>query len=417
MTHKESSGLKLVLHRDFGTLLFGQVASRIGNGVNWVAVMWVVYESTGSPLKMSLVGICQVGPLILLGPFLGAYLDRADRKTVMIICDIACALCVAMIPLLDRFGVLTLWLVYLLVVAKALFAELFSIGINSGVPLIVPNKDLPAANSLLAGSVQTGQLVGPALAAYLMSVFGAHQVLYFDSATFLMSGVCVGLTRIPRADRKSETDKRIWSETWEGLVFLVRGGSVLLYIVAMVAAVNLCIPSLMVLIPIYSAEILGAGKEGFAVIFSGWGAGTMSAFLFIASHRERFRDYRWITRAYMLSGSSVVVLGLCGNLYLSMLSFALMGFCIGTASVLISTLIQRITPPHMRGRVFAMYGMGTHATIPFGMLAAGALCIHYRPDLLIVWVGLALLIAALAGAIFMNPQPEQNKLQQLEKSL
>src|SRR5687767_13685072 len=84
MVALDSRGWQLIRTRDFGLLWWGQMTSQIGEGLNKVALLWFVYSLTGSALKMTIVGLIQTIPPLLLGPMIGVYLDRLPKKTVMV---------------------------------------------------------------------------------------------------------------------------------------------------------------------------------------------------------------------------------------------------------------------------------------------------------------------------------------------
>ena len=83
-TDRNSRGWQLIKTWDFGLLWWGQVASQVGEGLNKVALLWFVYELTGSALMIAMVGLLQTIPPLAFGPIIGVYLDRLPKKTVMI---------------------------------------------------------------------------------------------------------------------------------------------------------------------------------------------------------------------------------------------------------------------------------------------------------------------------------------------
>src|SRR5918912_727306 len=114
-TGTEETGWRLLLTRDFGSLWLGQAVSQIGDGLNRVALLWFVYELTGSALKMTLIGLLQTIPPLVFGPLIGVYLDRLPKKPVMIWIDVLRAGLILLIPLLHASGHLTLERLYVLV--------------------------------------------------------------------------------------------------------------------------------------------------------------------------------------------------------------------------------------------------------------------------------------------------------------
>src|SRR5574337_2214138 len=103
-TPSRARGWELVKTRDFGFLFAGQTISQIGDSLNKVALLWFVYELTGSALKMTVVGLLQTLPPLLFGPLIGVFLDRVRKKPVMIWVDLLRTLMVLLIPLLYPTG-------------------------------------------------------------------------------------------------------------------------------------------------------------------------------------------------------------------------------------------------------------------------------------------------------------------------
>src|SRR5690348_8797859 len=83
-----SRGWRLVMTWNFGWLWWGQVTSQVGEGLSRVALLWFVYELTGSALMMTMIGLLQTIPPLLFGPVIGVYLDRLPKKAVMVWVDL-----------------------------------------------------------------------------------------------------------------------------------------------------------------------------------------------------------------------------------------------------------------------------------------------------------------------------------------
>src|SRR5215813_11677833 len=101
-------GWQLLKARDFGLLFWGQMTSQIGDSLNRVALLWFVYQLTGSAMKMVVIGLLQTIPPLILGPLIGVYLDRVNKKSVMIWVDFLRSFLVLLIPFLYALDALTL---------------------------------------------------------------------------------------------------------------------------------------------------------------------------------------------------------------------------------------------------------------------------------------------------------------------
>ena len=157
------TGWRLLGTRDFGCLWAGQVVSQIGDGLNKVALLWFVYEMTGSALKMTAIGLLQTIPPLLFGPLIGVYLDYLPKKMVMIVVDLLRTLMVLLIPLFYTFDLLTLERLYVLVFFMSIVSTVFGPALASAVPLIAQRSQLTTANAFLQSTTNIGVLLGPAM--------------------------------------------------------------------------------------------------------------------------------------------------------------------------------------------------------------------------------------------------------------
>ena len=138
MEGRAGSGWELLRTKNFGLLFSGQVISQIGDGMNKVALLWFVYELTGSAFKMAIIGLLQTIPPLVFGPLIGVYLDRMKKKPVLIWVDLIRTGLVLLIPLLYTMGALTLERLYVLVFATSIVSTVFGPALASAVPLLVP---------------------------------------------------------------------------------------------------------------------------------------------------------------------------------------------------------------------------------------------------------------------------------------
>src|SRR5262245_30050635 len=185
------SGWQLLSTRNFALLWSGQVISQIGDGLTKVALLWFVYQLTGSALKMTTVGVLQTLPPLLLGPLIGVYVDRLPKKHIMIWVDLLRTCLIPLIPLLYGLGMLTLTWLYLIVFLISIVSTAFGPALASVVPALVRPTQLTAANTLIQTTSHVGVLVGPVFSGLMISLIGAQNVLYLDAATFLVSALCL----------------------------------------------------------------------------------------------------------------------------------------------------------------------------------------------------------------------------------
>src|SRR5688500_17410826 len=184
---KTETGWRLLKLRDLRWLWTSQAISQIGEGLNKVALLYLVYNLTNSTLMTTVIGVLQTLPPLVLGPILGVYIDRFPKKWIMMGVDALRAGLALIIPLLYAAGALTLPRVYIVVFLMAVVATAFGPALSATVPLIVGRDQLTAANALVASTAMIGMLVGPAVSGLGIATVGMQVVLYVSSATFVLS--------------------------------------------------------------------------------------------------------------------------------------------------------------------------------------------------------------------------------------
>jgi MFS family permease len=213
----------VIRDRSILALLTGEFISRLGSQLTNLALPWFVLVTTGSPTRMSIVFAVELAPVALLGIPAGSLLHRLGPRATLLISDAVRAPLIALVPLLQETGHLTF---ALLLVISALHG-LFSIGYFSAQRTILPavvgeDEQLVArANSLVEGTTNLTNFLGPALAGFAIALLGAANVLWLDAASYALSFlVLASLVRVGApAEDEEETDP---GGLWAGLGYLRR---------------------------------------------------------------------------------------------------------------------------------------------------------------------------------------------------
>src|SRR6266545_3109518 len=150
---------------DFVKFWAGQTTSNLGSAFTLFALPLLVFTLTGSPLNLGVTMATSYLPYLLFGLVLGAWVDRVDRKRLMIATDLARALVIALIPLLDDAGLLDVWVLYAVAFATSTLTIAFDAAEFAAIPSLVPSKDdLVSANGRIQASYNAAQVAGPLLA-------------------------------------------------------------------------------------------------------------------------------------------------------------------------------------------------------------------------------------------------------------
>ena len=219
--------LATLRQRNFALLWFGGMISLIGDRAMLVALEFYVYQQTGSTLRMAALFTAYYLPMVLLGSVAGVFVDRWDRRRIMVVTNILQA-CVTLLLLLVREGE-SLWFVYFVAFVQTSASMFFGPAESAIVPNLVEQEYLVPANALGNLNNTIARLAGPPIGGVLLGLFGLQFVVLIDSVSFLIAAVLLALMSVsskPTAAQVGATDAtieavsspvKLWREWREGL--------------------------------------------------------------------------------------------------------------------------------------------------------------------------------------------------------
>ena len=399
-------GWHLLKTRDFGFLWSGQLISQIGDGFNKVALLWFVYSLTGSALKMTVIGLLQTLPALVLAPLIGVYLDRMQKKKwLMVWIDLARTVLVFMIPVLYSMGELTLERIYVLVFLTAIASTTFGPALTSAVPSIVPRSQLTAANALMQGGANVAILIGPAMSGVGIAVIGEQNVLFINAAMYLVSALCLLPVRMRPVAPVSEQaigSRGVVSDMLVGFRFVFLQERIVLFLMITVALFNLAWSGFLFLLPVLAQHVLDVGPLELGWLWSFLGVGMLaaSAWLAYAKLGGLSNRLRMISGSMAVGGLAVGSLRLFGNAFLAAPLVIIIGGCIALVTPVVWAVLQEMTPQHMLGRVFTTFSTGGMFAAMAGMLGSGWAVDNVGSGITLLGIGLILLATALVASHF-----------------
>ena len=355
-------------NRSFTFLWLGQLVSTIGSALTSLAASIVVFRLTGSALSVGLMLIATSAPTLILGLIAGVFVDRYDRKRIMIIADVARAFVVILIPFLIPYGIA--WL-YILVMMTSVIGQFFDPAHSSVVPEVASDEDLAAANSFMAISAFGSTAVGFAAAGLIASKFPIEWAFYLDGLTFIISGLCILAVKIAPLEVEGETTIRVIGKNLRaGMNFLVN--NTLLRSLLMVS-----IPILLgfglwnsLLLP-FAERALHASEFEFGLQEALTSIGFVIASLLMAKIGDRLREGQWIAISYLGMALAAIVYSRTTSIPLAMGIVMIIGFMNAPAMISGRLLIQRNTERGNRGRVMSVFAVVRNTAFLLGMAAAG----------------------------------------------
>lgn len=370
----QSPYLSLIRNRNFSLLWMGQLVSFFGDRIHQVALGVLVLQR-GSPLDVGIVFAATAVPNVLLGPLAGALVDRWDRRTTMIICDLVRAGLVLLVPVVIEVHI---GLVYLVAFAVATVGLLFRPAKNAVVPLIVDEERLVTANSASSVNETLADLLGYPIAAVIVAglagLIGAAFVL--DSATYLVSALLIWGMAVPRSTDEVEpfSIRAIWREMAEGWNFLTHQAELLANTVVSTVA-QLAFGAEIVASLIYAERVLDQSilpfPENYGWLMASLGLGSVLGGVAIGWLAPNVPKGPMTIAGFIGLGLAMVAAGLTTSPIAAIGFF----FAIGAANMLYLvptiTLFQERTPQRLFGRVVSSRQALTFGAMALSMGMAG----------------------------------------------
>lgn len=402
-------------NRSFRWLLTGQVVSELGNWFNFIAVLGLVRVVTGgAPEAAAILIVLRFAPFAVFAPVAGALADRWSRRAVMIWTDLVRGF--VALGFLFVGSAADVWVAYVCMATLTLLSALFEAAKNAAMPNVAGERGLLAGNVLMFSSRFLLMAVGSALGGLASYQFGYAAAIVVNAVSFVASAYTVWL--IPEEEtRAPETaaGRGVKEGAWRGVWLDVRDGWSYVAghrLVAALIGVNiLWAVGGGALNLVY--ERLGAvtfkgqggfeGDKGVAAVYTAVGAGLFLGMLLarrVGAHVEmRGRVAALIGWGIIAHGILFALAGLMPTLWLASLMILLSRVVIGVEFAVQDTLLLRLLPDHLRGRVItsdraAEIGVVSLSGIASGWLLTGPLTVRG----LTVWSGL---LSALPGLVWL----------------
>lgn len=375
--------------RDFRLLWTGLTVSMIGDGIYVVAVAWQAYQIWNRPSALAAVGLAWSIPQMVLLLFSGVLSDRLDRRHLMIAGDLVRLVAIGAVGLLALADELTLPRLVGLVVVYGVGQAVFGPAFSSILPAIVPDDLRVQANSL-AQFVRpfTLALVGPVVGGLLIRWLGLGWAFLVDAGTFVFSAAMILSMRVRAVQREEREHASMWDDLTEGLRFVRR--HTWLWVCMAAATVSLLFTwgPWDVLVPYVVKNDLHGSAASLGVVY---GAGGLGAVLVALAIGQRGRLPRKpITVLYLAWAFGMLLVGGFGLVTDLWQAMAVSLVAEGSLTLLFvtwTTLVQRLVPAEMLGRVSSLDWLISTAGVPLSFALVGPAASVFGTDQTLIAAG------------------------------
>lgn len=357
----------------FYAVLGGQLISTVGSGMTRFGLgIWVLAE-TGNAAAYTTLLFFAVFPIGLGSLFGGPFIDRWNRRTLMIVGDVVAAAATLAIAVLYFLGGLELWHLYVSVFVNGIANALILPAWQSSTPLMVPRNKLDRASGLNQTIRAVEAILAPGLAGFIVGAFGLGVVFVVDFVTFGISTVTLLATRIPQPGASQGATARVgyWRSLGDGFRY-VRERPAFVYLLSLYTVSLFLMPGLAY--SLVTPLVLGfSSEEVLGLVMAAYGVGSLMGGALMAALSGRFRRMHAILTALSVAGVAAMVISLRENPWLIGAGLFITGISFVFVSASNRVIWQIKADPQVQGRVFSLQaalGVGAQS---LGILIAGPL--------------------------------------------
>lgn len=390
--------------RNFRLFLLGEVFFLLGSQVHFIVLAWLALQLTGSSLTLGFVLMAAAIPKAFFMLFGGVLSDRFSLKRLMLISNLARAAIAAGIAFLVFNEAIALWHLYLFALLIGVADALFSPALMTTIPRLLENNRIEAGTALVRGAMQVSTLIGSAPAGLLISAIGIAATFGIDALFFLLGAITLWLMAevISSASTSDDVVSRpanrftffsVLGDIRDGLGYAWRRPVIrALFLTVSVIHLSFVGPFIVGLAALANSEFAG-GATDFGIVRSCLGGGALLGTIIAGSVVFKHRGLLLSVITASL-GASLVLMGLAQDVILASLFAGLIGIGSGFFSVLSFTWLQKITAPHMMGRMMGLNNSSALILAPISFVLTGAIA-EVNPSLVFIVAGIPVLLISI----------------------
>jgi MFS family permease len=369
--------------------LVAETISAIGTWSTLIAIWgYAAYEFDASPADVSLFGVALTLPAVVLGPVVGAAIDRfGPRATLAFAKAVGVAASLALLTA-DDFRTLAL-----LSGVHGVVGAFTNPALQSLPPRIVADHELARTNALVSLTDEFAIVMGPVVGAIAIGTVGFRGAFVVDAGTYLLGLVVLPMVRVRAIDRAVDEAPVRLRDALEG-VRIVRRTPILRRTVVAMASVHLLYGAALLAEPLYVRDVLDRPPSVFAALQTVFGVCLVTGGVLVARASERLATFGWVAFGVAASGVTAVVYLGTSSLVVAVVGVAAWGLCTALLSGPSRTLLQRNAQEAVHGRVLATDFIAANAAQLVGIAAAGSLVSAFGVPMAMTLLGLAVGVVA-----------------------
>lgn len=349
----------------------GQLVSITGTWMQNVAQGFLVFSLTKSELWLGIVACAAGLPMLFFSPFAGVVVERIPRRTLMIISQTIQMLLAFILAALTFSGFVQVWHIVALAFALGMVNALDMPARQTLVVEVVGREDMRSGIALNSILNSTGRVLGPTAAGLALVQFGPAVCFLLNGLSFVAVLISLFFMSVPYAKQHAHTTS-VLNQFKEGMAF-ARADVLIAPLLMLTALVGFFFVPVMQMLPAFADVILNSPKEGYAILNTGMGVGSVVAGVVVGWLMQYLGSSKLIAYATGLSAVATIIFAMQISTALAAVMCAFMGLFLVLEMISLNTSIQTVVPDHFRGRILSLYTLALLGLAPFGALILGAI--------------------------------------------
>ncbi len=354
---------------NFSWYMGGQTIALIGMWAQKIAIGWLTWELTRSNFWLGAIAFADLFPTMLITPFAGVIADRVNRLNMSRLCQSLAGVHALVLAAMTFSGLIDIWSLFALTLILGVIMAFGTAARLAMVPNLIELRYVPTAIGIDSSIYNMARVIGPMIAAAMISVVGTGATFLFNGFTYVVFVFCMFRIRLLRSE-SSGLGGNLFAQAADGMRYAARHAGIGPALILLGAAA-IGIKPFLELLPGLADGVFGAGVEGFATFAAVAGAGAIVAGVWMAARGTAQGTTRIAFGSMMLGVVGVFIVSATQIFWVGLLGTFLVGAAVTLAGTSTQIMMQNSVEGSVRGRVMSLYGMVHRGAPALGAVIIG----------------------------------------------
>ena len=384
--------------RRFFTLWTGQALSLLGSQLVQFAIIWYLTQTTGSATTLAIASMMGLLPQVILSPFIGTWVDRGNRRFILIAADATVAIATLLLAILFALGIVQVWQIYVALLIRAVGGGFHQSAFGASVVLLVPKDQLARVqgfNQALTGGLN---IISAPLGASLLAVLPMQGILAIDITTAILAVTIVFFTQIPQPERRGQSQGTFWQDFVAGFHYIVAWQG-LVILLGLVMVINFFFSAAEPLTPLLITKHFQGGAPQLGWWLSSFAVGTILGGLILGAWGGFRRKIVTAQLGLILMGYSTMIVGIvpANWFWIGLAANTVVGLLLPIINGSFGATLQATIAPEMQGRAFAFIMSAAMLVSPLALIIAGPFADRFGIQLWFLIAGISCMLMGIFG--------------------